>query len=248
MLKITLTSDYGNASLDLARLKAKITSTFENVVTVDLFHDVKSWDIAQEIFIFNQLRSAIEGEAIHLLTVNQNAFRHIAAFANGQWFLAPDNGVLPEILKFEKAKFFYLGDSKNPNFPEFLYLPVIQKLIHNNFDYPEFSPRKAMFASSPHPVKNALVAYYLAADKFGNCIVNLTKKEFYEFTQNRNFEIMVNYTDSVYRISENFMEEQSATLIAYFNAADYLVIAYTMGHAERLFGLNKTEKIFINIK
>jgi S-adenosylmethionine hydrolase len=105
-----------------------------------------------------------------------------------------------------------------------------------------------MFASSPHPVKNALVAYYLAADKFGNCIVNLTKKEFYEFTQNRNFEIMVNYTDSVYRISENFMEEQSATLIAYFNAADYLVIAYTMGHAERLFGLNKTEKIFINIK
>ena len=100
-------------------------------------------------------------------------------------------------------------------------------------------------------------------DSFGNCVTNISQKQFVEVARNRKFEIQVK-NKKINRIHKNYADfpivenkqliDFEGDLLAIFNENGYLEIAIyksnpkTVGAASTLLGLQFRDQITINFK
>lgn len=244
---ITLISDFGTSSHYVAGVKGALYAKLEEVNVIDISHDILPWNLEQAIFMLNAVRNNFVGNVFHLIGVNNNATHHIAARVGNHWFLAADNGILPEVLKSDNAEYFSLGQFSHPSFMESFYPEMVKKIIDNKvpgIETPEIVPEKRLF-KSPQQQGNRLKAFYVYFDRYGNAIVNLHKDEFYAFVGKDRYKIIVNQSDAIERISASYYQAVQGELIAVFNASGYLEISFTFGNAKQLFGFDKTQHLFI---
>jgi len=245
---ITLTTDFGIGSHYIARVKGALYASLGVVPIVDISHDIKPWDIGQGVFLFSATRKAFKGRVFHIFGVNEFSRNHIVAKTENQWFIAPDNGALPEILKQEQPEYYSLGEFNHPSFLERLYPEVIKSIIDGNFpneNTPQIKPQLKLF-KIPAYNQNAMKAFFVYFDRYGNSVLNLKRDEFYSFVGKSTFNIMLNETDRVSEISDSYYNKGSGELVAVFNSAGFLEVAVVSGNAKSLFGLDKTNYVIIN--
>ncbi len=101
---ITLTTDFGLADHYVGVMKGVIAGINPDARVIDISHDVSSYQVAHGAFVIAQAYRYFPAGAVHVVVVDPGVGserRPIVAQAAGQFFVAPDNGVLSQVYERE---------------------------------------------------------------------------------------------------------------------------------------------------
>ena len=120
---ITLTTDFGYKDFSVAITKANIYNNIDNVIIVDISHQISPFNNTQAAYILkNSYKSFPEG-TIHIIGVDSELTpenSHLAMYFNNHYFIGANNGIfslITEDLKPDKIVEINIHENIISNFP-----------------------------------------------------------------------------------------------------------------------------------
>src|SRR3984885_4394381 len=104
---ITLTTDFGTADHFAGTMKGVILGIAPTARIVDISHEVQAFEVTDGAFTIAEVYRYFPKKTIHVVVVDPgvgSTRRPLLAEMAGQYFVAPDNGVLSMIFTREKPK------------------------------------------------------------------------------------------------------------------------------------------------
>jgi S-adenosylmethionine hydrolase len=240
---ITLTTDFGLSDHFAGTLKGVILGIELRARLVDLSHAIAPYAIAEAAFVISQAYRFFPAKTVHLIVVDPGVGtvrRPILAEAAGQYFVAPDNGVLSLIYASEKHKVraitaeqFFLRPVSRTFQGRDVFAPVAAHLAAG-----VLPPRFGKFISDyargefgePVPAgKGVWIGRILKVDRFGNLITNFAAAEFHQFEMRLGRR-------KVRRCVNSYAEGRPGELFVIAGSSGYLEIAMNQGSAAKATG------------
>src|ERR1700676_2590616 len=104
---ITLITDFGSTDHFAGTMKGVILGIQSAAQIVDITHEVQAFEIADGAFTIAQAYRYFPKQTIHVVVVDPgvgSTRRPLLAEMSGQFFIAPDNGVLSMIFAREETR------------------------------------------------------------------------------------------------------------------------------------------------
>lgn len=245
---ITLTTDFGLSDHFAGVMKGVILSIAPRARIVDITHAVRPFEIIEGAFTIAQAYRYFPAKTIHVVVIDPGvgtSRRPILAEAAGQFFLAPDNGVLFMVLEKENHKVraitaerYFLKDPSSTFHGRDIFAPVAAHLASG------VAPSRfgkliqdyhRGFPTAPSRIGRRIWSgTILKVDHFGNLITNLETNEFPQLWL-RPFELSVG-TRKVTRITRTFGEAEPGEPVLVPGSCGFLEVAVNQGSAARLLG------------
>jgi len=240
---ITLTTDFGLSDPFVGIMKGVILSIAPDVDIVDITHDIEPYGILAAALTLNTSYPYFPKGTVHIVVVDPGVGttrRGLAALYRGQYFVGPDNGVLPLGLP---------SDQPDPS-------PVVHTILNQTlFHHPVsrtfhgrdvFAPvaahmargtpldsvgsRVEDFLRTPIPLvrrtgAHGLKATVLRVDRFGNVMTNLRRPDL-----PAEFRIQLAGTE-VTGLSETFADARNGNVVAIEGSTGYVELAIWQGSA-----------------
>lgn len=189
---LTLTTDFGTSDHFTGVMKGVILGICPSARLVDITHELRPFEIAEAAFTFGEAWRWFPKGTIHVAVVDPgvgSSRRPILVEAAGQYFIAPDNGLLTSALETPKAK------AREITAREYA-LPAVSTTFHGR---DIFAPAAAHLAAGIRPaafgklVSDALrlrldkptqtskrqwTGLIQKVDRFGNIITNFRLSDF----------------------------------------------------------------------
>ena len=193
---VTLTTDFGLAGHFVAAMKGVILSIEPRARIVDISHEIAPYAISEAGFAVSQAYSYFPRGTIHVTVVDPGvgtSRRPLLVEAAGQYFVAPDNGLLSMIFSREKHKVRAVTASK-------FFLKPVSRTFHGRDVFAPVAAHLARGVAPPqfgNPISDYLRAGFgepvqigtrtwrgavLAVDRFGNLITNFPAAQFPKLT------------------------------------------------------------------
>ncbi len=245
---ITLTTDFGTTDHFAGTMKGVILSILPAAQIVDITHDVQAFEIPDGAFTIAQAYPYFPKRTIHVVVVDPgvgSARRPLLAEMAGQFFIAPDNGVLSIVLAREKHKVRHITNQR-------YFLHPVSHTFHGR---DIFAPVAAHLASGIAPGrfgkliddylrltfhrptqtgKNAWTGSVLKVDRFGNLITNLHLDDFPNL-KIRPFRLLAG-RQPITRLALTFTESPPGELFVIVGSSGYLEVATNQASAARILG------------
>src|SRR5215813_4455317 len=112
---ITLTTDFGTSDHFVGTMKGVILGIAPKVTIVDITHEILPYDVNEAAFVVGQAWRYFPKKTIHVVVVDPGVGserRPIVCEAAGQFFIAPDNGVLSMIYDAAEHRVRAITNSK----------------------------------------------------------------------------------------------------------------------------------------
>jgi S-adenosylmethionine hydrolase len=242
---LTLTTDFGLTDHYVGVMKGVILGIAPRARIVDLSHQVNPYEIGEAAFLIAQAYRYFPKKTVHVIVVDPGvgtARRPIVAEAAGQYFVAPDNGVLGMIYACEKHKVRALGNDR-------YFLKPVSRTFHGR---DIFSPVAAHLARGVPPGRmGRIVQDYLRpaaatpertgkhfwtgcvlkVDHFGNVVTNFRLSDM----GGRRFELVLG-PHVVSKLAGNYAECRPGELFLIEGSSGYLEISTGQGSAARILG------------
>jgi len=270
---ITLTTDFGYKDFSVAITKANIYNNIDNVIIVDISHQISPFNNPQAAYILkNSYKSFPEG-TIHIIGVESELTpenSHLAMSFNNHYFIGANNGIfslITEDLKPDKIVEINIHENIISNFPVIdVFVNVAKHLSSKgSLDVIGKEIKKIKQLTEIKPVinqkKDQILGSVIYIDNYGNVVTNITKKIFNEIGKSRPFtiearrikfrEIFSNYSQAIDFSIKKVKREEDGKKLALFNSAGHLELAIyksnpeTVGSASSLFGLDYRDPITI---
>jgi S-adenosylmethionine hydrolase len=245
---ITLTTDFGLSDHYVGAMKGVILSICPRARIVDISHGVGAYEIAEAAFTLAQAYRCFPFGAVHVVVVDPGvgtSRRPILAQAAGQYFIAPDNGVLSMIYAREKHKVRAISSAR-----------YFRQPVSNTFHGRDiFAPVAAHLAGGTAPTRfGKLIADYLRldfdkpartgrrtwtgailkVDRFGNIVTNFSLEDFPNL-EKRGFEMAVG-PQRVTLFARHYAERGPGEPFVIVGSAGYYEISVGQASAAKLFG------------
>ena len=257
---ITLTTDFGLTDHFVGVMKGVIFGIQPTARVIDISHGVPPYDIAGGAFTIAQAYRYFPKKTIHVVVVDPgvgSTRRPLLAEMAGQYFIAPDNGVLSIVLAREApARVRHITAEK-------YFLHPVSRTFHGR---DVFSPVAAYLASGVTPAKfgkhidDYLRASYdqpthtgehtwtgtiLKADHFGNLSTNFHIDRFpairtHAFSLNAGLR-------AITRLALTFSECAPGDLFAIVGSSGYLEVAARQGSAAKTLGCGAGSPVELTI-
>src|SRR5580698_8876197 len=143
---ITLTTDFGTSDHFVGTMKGVILGISPRAQIVDITHEIAPQDVSEAAFVIAQAWRYFPKGTIHVVVVDPgvgSARRAILCEAEGQFFIAPDNGVLSMVYDSARCKVREITNSK-------LFLKKVSKTFHGR---DVFAPSAAHLSKGLAPAK-----------------------------------------------------------------------------------------------
>src|SRR5215469_1286145 len=143
---VTLTTDFGLADHFVGVMKGVILNICPQAQIVDISHGVAPFAIAEGAYLIAQAYPYFSKNTVHVVVVDPGvgtARRPILVEAAGQYFVAPDNGVLEMIYARQKHQVRAITDSR-------IFLHPVSQTFHGR---DIFAPAAAHLAAGTTPAK-----------------------------------------------------------------------------------------------
>lgn len=245
---ITLTTDFGLSDHYVGTMKGVILSICPRARMVDISHGVNAYEIAEGAFTLAQAYPYFPRGTIHVVVVDPGVGttrRPILVQAAGQYFVAPDNGVLSMIYAREKHKaraitneryfmkpvsqtfhgrdvFAPVGAHLGNGVPPARFGKLIDDHLQQTFDQPARTGRRAWTGT------------VLKVDRFGNMITNFSAASFPDLGT-REF-VMVAGPQRISRLARNYADHGPGEPFLIVGSAGYYEISVSQGSAAKVLG------------
>jgi len=245
---ITLTTDFGTIDHFVGVMKGVILGIHPAARIVDISHEVKPFEVSDGAFTIAQAYRYFPKNTIHVVVVDPgvgSSRRPLLVDAAGQYFIAPDNGVLSMILAREKARVRHVTSER-------YFLKPVSRTFHGRDVFSpvaahlaagvpaaKFGPRiddalRLAFDEPARQGKNCWSGVILKVDRFGNLITNLTA-EVSRQASTRPFALKIG-TVTITRLALTFADGDAGELFAVAGSSGHLEIAVNQGSAAELLG------------
>lgn len=247
---ITLTTDFGVADHYVGTMKGVILAIHPEARIVDITHAVPAYDVRRGAFLIEQAWRYFPPGTVHVVVVDPgvgSARRAMLLEAGGQFFVAPDNGVLSMVIASVETATVRCLDAGE------YFLGSVSRTFHGR---DVFAPAAAHLASGVAPAKfGGAIENYLrltleqpvrtarrgwtgqvaAIDSFGNVLTNFGFEQFPQIEQQA-FEISIGMTQ-VTRLVQNYAEAAGSELVAIVSSGGCVEIACNQGSAAARLGV-----------
>jgi S-adenosylmethionine hydrolase len=272
---ITLTTDFGHKDYFVGALKGKIVSELKEATIIDISHAIDLFNTLEASYCIEAAYSSFPKGTIHIIGVDSERVgdvQHIAMEWDDHFFICADNGILNGLLQKKVAQ-------------KIVAINIHERLQSNASDMDVFVAVAAHIARGgllnvigkeinelkPVNAVNPIVSNDLSSvkgqiiyiDSFGNCVTNISQKQFVEIARNRKFEIQVK-NKKVTRIHKSYsdfpsiekkqLKDFEGDFLALFNENGFLEIAIyksnpkTVGSASTLLGIKFRDTITVEFK
>jgi len=245
---ITLTTDYGLSDHFAGALKGVILGINPAAEIVDISHQVSPFEISEGGFVVTQAYGCFPKKTVHVVVVDPGVGslrRPILAEAAGQYFVAPDNGVLSMIFARERHKVraitaekYFLKPVSQTFHGRDIFAPVAAHLSKGvapaRFGKPIRDYARLEFYKPVRTGKRIWSGSILKVDRFGNLITNFHVAEF-PAVQTRPFEMAIG-AERVARLASSFAGCPAGELCAIVGSSGYLEIISNQASAAKCLG------------
>jgi S-adenosylmethionine hydrolase len=245
---ITLTTDFGLSDHFVGAMKGVILSLAPAATIVDITHEVPPYGISEGAFAIAEAYRYFPKKTVHVVVVDPGvgtARRPLLAEAAGQYFVAPDNGVLSMVYAREKPRVRAITSEKHFRKP-------VSRTFHGR---DVFAPTAALLArGTPAARFGKLIQDYLLqrfaepvrtgkrfwqgtvlkVDHFGNLITNFHSEAFAEL-KTRPFQLSCGQA-AITELAETFAAGAAGEPLAVVGSSGYLEIAIHCGSAAKTLG------------
>jgi S-adenosylmethionine hydrolase len=247
---ITLTTDFGLVDHFVGVMKGVILGIAPQAQIVDITHEIQPFEINEGAFVIAEAYRYFAKKTIHVIVVDPGVGserRPILVETAGQYFIAPDNGVLSMIFTREaKKKVRHITNEKvfvHPVSRTFhgrdIFSPVAGHLAAgipaSRFGKVIDDYIKLNIGKPTRTGKRVWTGMVLKVDRFGNLITNLHIDEFPEI-RTRRFELNAGL-QQVSRLAATFSECPPGELFVVSGSSGYLEVAANQGSAAKMLGI-----------
>src|SRR5437763_3596576 len=199
---ITLTTDFGASDHFVGVMKGVILGIERRATIVDITHEIQPFEITEGAFVIAQAYRYFPRKTIHVIVVDPGVGsirRPILAEMGGQYFVAPDNGVLSMIFSREQHKVrhitndgYFLKPVSSTFHGRDIFAPVAAHLASGitpaRFGRAIQNHLRLSFDKTQRTGKRTWTGAILRVDRFGNLITNFHFDDFSSITS-RPFEL-----------------------------------------------------------
>jgi S-adenosylmethionine hydrolase len=235
-------------------MKGVILGIHPGVEVIDISHGVEPYQIADGAFTIAQAYRYFPKKTIHVVVVDPgvgSARRPLLAEMAGQYFVAPDNGVLSMIFAREQPKVRHITNDR-------YFLQPVSRTFHGR---DVFSPVAAHLASGVTPAKfgqriqDYLRASFdkptnttgtiLKADHFGNLITNFHIDQF-PALRTHSFSLKAG-RHAITRLALTFSDCAPGELCVIVGSSGYLELVANQGSAAQALGCGAGSPVELTI-
>jgi S-adenosyl-L-methionine hydrolase (adenosine-forming) len=245
---VTLTTDFGTKDHFAAVMKGVILGICPGATLVDISHEVQPFEIQEGAFVVAQAFRFFPRKTIHIVVVDPgvgSARRAILVEAEGQYFIAPENGVLAMVYSKRGSKVREITADK-------YFLQPVSRTFHGR---DVFAPAAAHLAKGARPSsfgkliddylkpaftepqrtsKRQWMGTVLHIDRFGNMITNFNIDEF-PTVRMKPFEFAVG-TQHLTELALTYAEMPVGEPFVIVGSSGYLEVSANQGSAARILG------------
>ncbi len=250
---VTLLTDFGLKDGFVGVMKGVMMEINPDIKMVDICHDVPAQDIQSASFVLGQSYAYFPENTLHVVVVDPRVgtLRRIIYVEAGYYrFLAPDNGVLQYVFKWEKIfrvinvtnSDYFLPEQSSTFHGRDIFAPVAAHLT-NGLD-PKLlgdtvDAEVLKIASDPQSESDFIKGQIVHIDHFGNLITNVSNEMIHHILKEKK-HFAINLADvKIEEISKTFYSKPIGCFLAYFDSCEYLAFAIN--------GQNAAEKMGISI-
>jgi S-adenosyl-L-methionine hydrolase (adenosine-forming) len=245
---LTLTTDFGLTDHYVGAMKGVILGICPQAQLIDISHQVSPFEISEGAYLIAQAYGCFPKKGVHVVVVDPgvgSARRPILLEAAGQYFVAPDNGVLSMVYAREKHKVRLISNEK-------LYRHPVSRTFHGR---DIFSPVAAHIAAGVPPSragkliddflrpvfqkpqrtgKRTWSGRILKIDHFGNIITNFHVDDFPNL-EKQNFAMQLG-PRQVGILVRNYSESGPGEIFLIVGSSGYLEVSVNQGSAAKAIG------------
>lgn len=235
----------------MASFRGAMHQTDISVPFIEITSRVEPFDIVEAAYLSSMVYDDFAKGSIHILATNVVATSfegHLAAYYDGHYFLAPDNGILSLIFGEDFTDYYLIPTESYEQKIQNVYLPFVEKLLDSNsLDAIANKVENYNKKTRLNPVNDGeeLRGTVLFVDHFGNAYTNIRKEDFDSFVGDSRYIVEMSRHSKVELISNNFADVNEGDPLCYFSDHGYLVAAIKKSNAARLMNLRKYKPIII---
>jgi S-adenosylmethionine hydrolase len=245
---ITLTTDFGLSDHFVGVMKGVILGILPEARVVDITHQINPYEIAEGAFVIAEAYRWFPKKTVHVVVVDPGVGtlrRPILAEAAGQYFVAPDNGVLSMLYAREKHKVravtaekFFLKPVSDTFHGRDVFAPTAAHLAKGTpaarFGKPIADYCRSEFYKPVRTGKRVWKGTILKVDRFGNLITNFHIAEF-PALRTRAF-VMTAGQREITVLARTFGEQSLGELFLLAGSSGYLEVAANQASAAKMTG------------
>lgn len=258
---ITLTTDFGLANHYVGTMKGVLLSRCSGAQIVDVSHEIPAFSIRAGAYAIDQAARYFPVNTVHVVVVDPGvgtARRALAVEAAGQYFVAPDNGVLSLVLLRDRNSTCYEIVNRD------WWLPNTSSTFHGR---DVFAPVGAALASGvaqihelgrvvddvellPDLEPEQMEAQcwrgvVLSIDRFGNVITNFGASAFRQIAHSQ-FGLSAK-EGTVTEFHRTFGEAPPGVCFAYFGSSGYIELGMNQANAAEVLGVSAGSAITLRL-
>lgn len=272
---ITLTTDFGHKDYFVGALKGKILSEHKEAVLVDISHEIDLFNTLEASYCIEAAYHNFPKGTIHIIGVDSERVgdtQHIAMQWDDHYFICADNGILNTLIQKkipQKIVAITIHDRLNIDASDMdVFVAVACHIARGGLlnvigkEIPSLKPVSVLTSSISNDLSE-IKGQIVYIDSFGNCVTNISQKQFNDSIRGRKFEIVIknkkfsrlhkSYSD--FPVSDvKQLKDLEGDFLALFNENGYLEIAIyksnpkTVGSAATLLGLHFRDTVSIKFK
>ncbi len=272
---ITLTTDFGHKDYFVGALKGKILSEHKEAVIVDISHEIDLFNTLEASYCIEAAYHNFPKGTIHIIGVDSERVgdtQHIAMQWDDHYFICADNGILNTLIQKkipQKIVAITIHDRLNIDASDMdVFIAVACHIARGGLlnvigkEIPSLKPVSVLTSSISNDLSE-IKGQIVYIDSFGNCVTNISQKQFNDTIRGRKFEIVIknkkfsrlhkSYSD--FQVTDvKQLKDLEGDFLALFNENGYLEIAIyksnpkTVGSAATLLGLHFRDTVSIKFK
>ena len=272
---ITLITDFGHKDYFVGALKGKILSEQKEAVIVDISHEIDLFNTLEASYCIEAAYSNFPKGTIHIIGVDSERVgdtQHIAMQWDDHYFICADNGILNTLIQKkipQKIVAITIHDRLNTDVSDMDVFAAVACHISRggllNVIGKEIQSLKSVsvLTSSVSDDLAEIKGQIVYIDSFGNCVTNISQKQFNDTIRSRKFEIIIK-NKKITRLHKSYsdfpvsdtkqLKDLEGDFLALFNENGDLEIAIyksnpkTVGSAATLLGLHFRDSISVKFK
>ncbi len=244
---IALTTDFGTGSHYVAQMKGVLLGLNPSLQIVDLTHDVAPQQIRQAAFLLQQSVPAFPAETCHVVVVDPGVGterRILLARIRHQYFVAPDNGLLTDLLEDSPAEWirsiaesrFWRATRSSTFHGRDVMAPVAGHLslgvVPSAFGPPVDDPCVLTWpavGSQPGRLSGTVVHI----DRFGNLITDIQSVALQQFSPGSELQVGLGKTAGAFSVEfvQTYAQRPAGSLVVLVGSGGFVELAQVNGRA-----------------